>query len=96
MGKAIGQILLVSAAVAVNFIPGVGQAISGTLVGALGSAGATIASGLTAALSVAGLQAAGGLLGMGPNVSKPEAASTPLKPPRPGGFLFEIDTEPST
>ncbi len=94
MGKTVGSILTIAAAVAVNFIPGVGQVISGTLVGALGSAGATIASGLTAALSVAGLQAAGGLLGMGPNMSKPEAASTPLKPPRPGGLLFEMDAEP--
>ena len=63
MGRAVGQILLVSAAIAVNFIPGVGQAISGTLVGALGSAGATIATGLTTALSVAGIQSAAGLLG---------------------------------
>ena len=83
MGRAVGQILLVSAAIAVNFIPGVGQAISGTLVGALGSAGATIATGLTTALSVAGIQSAAGLLGLGPGTPKPEATSTAIKTPRP-------------
>lgn len=83
MGRTVTQILTIGAAVAVNFIPGVGQAISGTLVGALGSAGATIATGLTTALSVAGLQSAAGLLGLGPSSPKPEATSTAIKTPRP-------------
>jgi len=35
MGK-IGKALIIATAIAVNFIPGVGQAISGAIVGALG------------------------------------------------------------
>lgn len=89
MGRTVGQILTIGAAIAVNFIPGVGQAISGTLVGALGSAGATIATGLTTALSVAGLQSLGGVLGLGPSIDKPAAASVAWKPPRSGTKTFE-------
>lgn len=89
MGKTIGQILTIGVAIAVNVVPGIGPAISGTIVGigggtfaALGVANAVVGA-LTLGATVAGLQAAGGLLGLGPNIPKPEAASTAIKTPRP-------------
>lgn len=89
MGKAVGQILTIGLAVAVNVVPGIGQAISGAIVGlgggtfaALGVAQAVVGA-LSLGATVAGLQAASGLLGLGPNIPKPEAASVAIKTPRP-------------
>lgn len=94
MGKTIGAILLVAAAVAINLVPGIGQAISGTLLqagfaigGTAGLAVATIGTVLTTALTVgltvAGINALGGLLGLGPSAPKPETTETAIKTPRP-------------
>lgn len=96
MGKTLGAILTIGAAVAINVIPGVGQAISGTLgaalsgtaigggVTAFGFAAAQALTGaLTLGLTVAGLQSLGGLLGLGPSLPKPDTAVTAIKIPRP-------------
>ena len=89
IGKTLGAILTIGAAVAVNVIPGVGQAISGALVSTLGAVGTTVFQGLQLGLAMSGLQAAGGLLGLGPNIGKPDTASVPFKPPGASGKLFE-------
>jgi hypothetical protein len=89
LGKSLGAILTIGAAVAVNAIPGVGQAISGALVGTLGTVGTAVFQGLQLSLAMAGLQSAGGLLGLGPNIGKPDTASVPFKPPGASGKLFE-------
>lgn len=95
MGRTLGAILTIGAAVAINVIPGVGQAISGAIVGALGGTFAaygvavTVVQALTLGLTVAGVQAAGGLLGLGPNIPRPDTATTAIKtsrPPRVSGY----------
>jgi hypothetical protein len=100
MSKTLGSILLVAAAVAVNVIPGVGQAISGAIVGLAGgpfAAGAAtawaigdaVASAVTLGVTAAGLQSAAGLLGLGPSAPKPDTAITAIKtsrPPRVSGY----------
>lgn len=71
MGKVL-KIALVVAAVAVNVIPGVGQAVSGAIVGALGgtfsalSVAVTAIQGITALGLAAGLGMASKALGLGP------------------------------
>lgn len=87
MGKALGQILTIGAAIAINAIPGIGQAISGAIVGlgggtfaALGVANAVVGA-LSLGVTVAGIQSAMGLIAGGP--PKPEQASTAIKTPRP-------------
>lgn len=93
MGKTLGSILLVAAAVAVNFIPGVGQAISGAIGSAIAGAGvyattafsiaSAITTGLTLGVTALGLQSFGGLLGLGPGSPKPDTTETAVKRPRP-------------
>lgn len=93
MGKTLGSILLVAAAIAVNVIPGVGQAISGALGSVIAGAGvyattafsvaSAVVTGLTAAVTIAGLQSAASLLGLGPSIPKPETTETAIKTPRP-------------
>lgn len=93
MGKTLGSILMVAAAVAVNFIPGVGQAISGAIGGAIAGAGvyattafsiaSAITTGLTLGVTALGLQSFGGLLGLGPGVPKPDTTETAIKRARP-------------
>lgn len=87
MGKTIGAILTIGAAVAINVVPGIGQAISGAIVGigggtfaAYGVAQAVVGA-LTLGLTAAGLQSVGGLLAGGP--PKPEATETAIKISRP-------------
>lgn len=97
MGKTLTSILLVGAAIAVNVIPGVGQAISGAIVGALGGTfasvgiAALVAPALVLGLTVAGIQAGFSLLGLGPNAPKPETTETALRterPPRVSAYGF--------
>lgn len=54
MSKTIGSIIAVGAAIAVNVIPGVGQALSAFMIGGITAAGAVTAVGLSVALSTAG------------------------------------------
>jgi hypothetical protein len=66
MGKAIGSVLLIAAAIAVNVIPGAGQAASAALFG-LASA-AAITSAVTLAAIGAGIGLASSLIGGSPKV----------------------------
>lgn len=82
MGKTLGAILTVAAAVAVNVIPGVGQFLSAAI-------GSTLATAVVTAVTVAGLQSAIGLLGLGPSGPKPDTTETAIKtsrPPRVGAY----------
>lgn len=88
MGKTLGAIITIGAALAVNVIPGVGQAISGALTASLG---AGVASAVTTAITIAGVTSLGGLLGLGPASPKIDAAESPLKPPRVCRTSFEPD-----
>jgi len=89
MSKTLGSILLVAAAVAVNVIPGAGQAISGAILTTVGTSFAavgivtTAVSILSVGLAVVGAQAAMGLLGIGPHMPKPEQTESPIKSPTP-------------
>lgn len=76
MGKTFGRILAIGAAIAVNFIPGVGQFLSATL-------GSALAAGVTTAVTAYGLQSAAGLLGLGPSAPKPDTTVQAIKTPRP-------------
>lgn len=89
MGKTLGNIIAVGFAVGINVIPGVGQAISGAVVGALGGTFASvgIASAVVTTLQLGslafGLQAGASLLGLGPNLPKPDTTITSIKTSRP-------------
>lgn len=99
MGKTLGAILTIGAAIAVNFIPGVGQAISGAIysagagvglasgsfatAAALANAANAIATGLTLGITAAGLQSLGGVLGLGAGLPKTETSETAIKTSRP-------------
>lgn len=76
MGKTLGSILTIAAAVAVNAIPGVGQFLSAAL-------GSTLATAVTTAVTAAALQSAVGLLGLGPSGPKPDTTETAIKTSRP-------------
>lgn len=54
MSKTLGSVLAITAAVAVNVIPGVGQALSAVMIGGITAAGAVTAIGLSVGLSAAG------------------------------------------
>ncbi|AIT81592.1 hypothetical protein [Novosphingobium pentaromativorans] len=97
MGKTVGAIISVGLAVAVNVIPGVGQAISGAIFGGLSAVTGTVglaasaaltfsqvaAFALTTGLTINGLQTVGGILGLGPSAPKPDQAETAIKNSRP-------------
>lgn len=89
MGKTLTAIITVGAAIAVNVIPGVGQAISGAIVGLGGGTFAAagiaqaIVGALTLGVTVAGIQAGMSLLGLGPSMPKPDTTVTAIKTPRP-------------
>ncbi|GLT02719.1 hypothetical protein GCM10007897_41410 [Sphingobium jiangsuense] len=95
MGKTLTNIALIGAAIAVNVVPGVGQAISGAIVGlgggtfaALGVA-QTVVGALQVGLTIAGIQAATGIIMGSPSLPKPDTTSTALKtsrPPRVSGY----------
>jgi len=92
VGKTLGAILTVGAAIAVNVIPGVGQAISAAIGSAALGVGLSVnaayalytaAAVLPAAITALGVQAGAGLLGLGPSAPKPDTAETAIKTPRP-------------
>ena len=84
MGKTLGSIITLGAAIAVNVIPGVGQALSGALASTFGvGVGSAIAGALTLGVTAAGLQAGIGLLGLGPSAPKPQTTESAIKTPRP-------------
>lgn len=98
MGKTLGSILAVGAALAVNLIPGVGTAISGAIysagagvglasgfatAAALAGVANTIAAGLVLGITAVGLQSFAGLVGIGPSLPKPDTTETAIKKPRP-------------
>lgn len=91
MGKTVGAILLIAAVVAINFIPGVGQAVTAGLVSAGLTAGtaAAVTATLTAVVTAAALGAASQLLTSAPKLNAPETARTALKtstPPRVSAY----------
>ena len=95
MGKFLGKLVLIGAAIAVNFVPGVGQAITGAVYGALaggavGTAaaaaltfGQVLSAGLTLGVTAAGIQSLAGVLGLGPSAPKPDTTETAVKTSRP-------------
>lgn len=98
MSRTLTRVALIGAAVAVNFVPGVGQAISATVLGATGSLTAGLAATTAAtivgaveaglalaatAVTVAGIQAGASLLGLGPKLPRPETSETAVKTPIP-------------
>lgn len=76
MGKTLGSIIAVAAAIAVNVIPGVGQALSAAI-------GATLATSVISAVTLYGIQSAASLLGLGASSAKPETTETAIKTSRP-------------
>lgn len=94
MGKTVGAILAIAAVVAINFIPGVGQAItagvvSAGLAGAGTAAAASITTAITTLVTSAALTVASALLAGTPQMSPPETSRTPLKtstPPRVSAY----------
>lgn len=91
MGKTVTAIIIVAAAIAVNVIPGVGQAISATLISAGLSAAtaATVTAAISSALIGMALSSVGALFMTGPQLDPPETARTPIKtsiPPRVSAY----------
>lgn len=89
MGKTVTSILTIGVAIAINVIPGIGQAISGAIVGlgggtfaALGVA-QTVVGAITLGATLAGVSALQGLLVGGPSIPKPDTTSTSIKTARP-------------
>jgi hypothetical protein len=78
MGKTLGSILTIVAAIAVNVIPGVGQFLSATI-----GISATAATSIIAGITVMGIQSALSLLGLGPKGPKPETTEQTIKTSRP-------------
>lgn len=76
MGKTLGSIIAVAAAIAVNAIPGVGQALSAAI-------GTTLATSVISAVTLYGLQSAASLLGIGASSAKPDTTETSIKTSRP-------------
>ncbi len=76
MGKTLGNILAVAAAVAVNVIPGVGQFLSAAI-------GTTLATATITGITLYGLQSGISLLGLGPGAAKPDTTETAIKTSRP-------------
>lgn len=79
MSKTLGSIIAIGAAVAVNVIPGVGQALSGILIGGITAASAVTAVGLAVAASAAGSAL------MGAPAQRSEMTESSRKAPLPGG-----------
>lgn len=89
MGKTLGNIIAVGFAIGINFVPGVGQFVSGAIVGALGGTftAVGIASAVVSTLQLGslavGLQSGASLLGLGPSLPKPDTSLFPIKTSRP-------------
>lgn len=85
MGKAVGSIIAIAGAVAINVIPGVGQVLSGAIVGALGGTFTAygIAQGVVGAvtlgLTLAGVSAVSSLLVGGQKAQPPQTTATEKK-----------------
>lgn len=75
MGKTLGTILAIGAAIAVNAIPGVGQALSAAI-------GSTLATSVISAITLYGIQSAVGLVA-GSSSPKPDTTETAIKTSRP-------------
>jgi len=95
MGKTLGAVLAVAAAVAVNVIPGAQGWASGVILSATGTGFAAVgtvfaAVGIaSAAITAYGLSRLAGLLGMGPNAPKPQTTESAIKaslPPRVSAY----------
>jgi hypothetical protein len=91
MGKTVVSLLVVAAAIAVNVIPGVGQAISATLIsaGLTATAATALSTAIIAGVTAAGINAAMGLAGFGPKLPKPDTTETAIKtsiPPRVSAY----------
>jgi hypothetical protein len=89
MGKTLGSILLIAAAVVINVVPGVGQAISGAILSTVGTSFAAVGIVSTAlsvvgfAVTAAGLQSLAKVVGIGPKAPKPAQTETSIKSPNP-------------
>lgn len=93
MGKTLTSIIAVGAAIAINVVPGVGTAISTSIIGGLYGAGVAagtavtigyaVTSALTLGVTAYGLQAGANLLGLGPSMPKPDTTVTAIKTSRP-------------
>lgn len=93
IGKTLTNILTVGAAIAINVVPGLGQALSGAIFGALGTITGTVGTLASVAFSVAqfaptaltlaGLQSGASLLGLGPSQPRPETTEFAIKTSRP-------------
>lgn len=95
MGKFLGKLVLIGAAIAINFVPGVGQAITGAVYGtlaggAVGTAaaaaltfGQVLSAAITLGVTAAGIQSLSGILGLGPSSPKPDTTETAVKTSRP-------------
>lgn len=75
MGKTLGSILAIGAAIAVNVIPGVGQALSAAI-------GSTLATAVISSVTLYGLQAGVSLVS-GSSTPKPDTTETAIKTSRP-------------
>lgn len=75
MGKTLGSILAIGAAIAVNVIPGVGQALSAAI-------GSTLATAVISSVTLYGLQAGVSLIAGGSS-QKPDTTETAIKTSRP-------------
>jgi hypothetical protein len=76
MGKTLTSILIITAAIAVNVIPGIGQVLSAAI-------GSTLATAAISAITVMGIQSALGLLGIMGGGVKPDTTETAIKTSRP-------------
>ncbi|MBI1182113.1 MAG: hypothetical protein GC201_16335 [Alphaproteobacteria bacterium] len=87
MGKVVGAILTVAAAVAIAFIPNVGLTIANFVFnsGLAGSVGGALAigHGLVTAITISGVASLAHLAGLGPSAPKPETTETSIKNSRP-------------
>jgi len=93
LGKTLTSIIAVGAAIAINVVPGVGTAISTSIIGGLYGAGVAagtavtigyaVTSALTLGVTAYGLQAGANLLGLGPSMPKPDTTVTAIKTSRP-------------
>lgn len=82
MSKSILSVLEVGAIIGLQFIPGVGQAVSGLLAG-VGIAGVSASTGLLLATTALGLAEAGLNAALAPGAPKPEQTETSIKVPTP-------------
>jgi len=76
MGKTLTSIIAIGAAIAVNVIPGVGQALSAAI-------GSTLATSVVSAITLYGVQSAVSLVTGGGSGAKPETTETAIKTSRP-------------